>query len=279
MIIDKYRKEKEKKLEKEKESILKHKIIDPFAEEDWSSDEDLDIYEKITFKSGEFFKKILESTNDRIYGTIVWSNYATTWEGIFKTRYRNLTNGDVKDVKKLLVGPVAVIINGKLKMFNGDDKCIYDFIHTRKREYIEIWPTKEDKEEYEYHRKKINQVRYVDRPKEIYLTNNYCNKMIRFSLNDRLTLLDIFKYENDIMNLVKIPNCVMSLTDVYGNNIKYKANYLNTITFKTDNACAVFESRMSENVYVDILKPITFDNQPLTKTNKELDPFDEDDWD
>lgn len=278
-IIDKYMEEMIIRSKKEKEIKLKYKSIDPFSEEDWELEEDPSIYEKTIFKPGEFFKKVFESTNDRINGTIEISNYATTWECIFKTRYRNLTNGDVKDIKKLLVGPIAVIINGELKMFNGNDKCVYDFIHTRRMEYVEIWQTKEDKEQYEYHRKKIKQEKSTNRLKEIYITNTYYNKMIRFSLNDRLMLLDIVKYEDDIMELAKIPDCVMFLTDVYGNIIKYKANILDSIEFEIDNTCAVFESKIDKDVYVDILKPITYDNKVPTTKNKELDPFDEDDWD
>ena len=236
--------------------IIKRVDIDPYEEEYWG---------------------IEESVSDNIKGDINIKSYSNTWENILKTRYRNLTNGDIKDIKQLFNEDVMVIIDNKIHILSGGDNCDINIIHHKKMDLIEIISFKHQRNAIESKLKKEkDHIKNFDLRRQLKF---FLNKAVRFPMSSRISIIEIDDFSKAIYDLKKIPNCVLFGTDLDGKQIIYRMNNLDMMMFRTDIPSLVFRSVNTSYTYIDLSKPLRYEQIIHKIVNRDIDPYGEEDWD
>lgn len=233
-------------------------------------------YSKGKFRIEPQVYDIKESKTDTIEGEIKIQEYTSTWENIFKTRYRNLANGEVKDIKKLLDGPIAMISDG-IKMFNGGEDCDINIIHNKKMDIIEICPNKASRDELE---RKLKMTKDHQKVWDIRMElKRYKEKIIRFPKNAKIVLLDIDAISDTIFELSKISDLIIFGTDVYDKPKSFNMNNFDMLFYRTDISALTIHSKDTTTISLDLLKPIRYKKIERKIVNTEIDPWGEEEWD
>lgn len=232
--------------------------IDPFGEEDWGY-------------------SIQESNTEKVEGEIKIEDYTSTWDNIFKTKYRNLDNGDIKDIERLLDGPVAMIYDG-IKMFNGGEDCDINIIHCKHNDYVKITPFKKAIQTREDElRTSMNVWRTNLLKTEI---REYKEKAFRFPMSMKIILLEVSKLSDFIVDyLSEIKDVILIGTGVYDQPVHFNMNDFDRIYYNTEPPSLIFMSKDENEVAFDLLKPIKYKQIVKKIVNTEIDPWGEEDWD